>query len=120
MVEFAIVLPVLVMLLFGIVQFSIAYNRQQALHAAALEGARTGAIETSTLNDITTAVDNALTGITFDNTRTVTVSPNTTQPCLNNAGGTVTVTVAANSVVDIPLWSTRTVGLTGRAQFRCE
>ena len=120
MVEFAIVLPVLVMLMMGIVEFSLAYNRQQGLHAAALEGARTAAIEASTQTDIVNAVDNALSGLTFDNTRTVTVSPNTTQPCLNNAGATVTVTVVANSIVDIPLWNTLTVALTGKAQFRCE
>ena len=39
-IEFAIVLPILILLVFGIVQFSIVYNRVQGLHAAAREAAR--------------------------------------------------------------------------------
>ena len=34
-VEFALVLPLLILLVFGIVQFAIAYNRTQGLHAMA-------------------------------------------------------------------------------------
>src|SRR5581483_3673236 len=83
-VEVATVLPLLVMLLMGIVEFSLAYNRQQALHAAAREGGRVAAIESSTQTDIVAAVDNALTGTSFSSSRTVTISPNVTQPCLNN------------------------------------
>ena len=119
-VEFAIVLPLLAMFLFGIVEFSLMYNRQQALHAAAREGGRVAALETSTQTDITAAIDSALSGSSFDSTRVIAVTPNTTQPCLNNQGATVTVTVTANSKVDIPLWSNTTVSLTGKAAFRCE
>lgn len=43
-VEFAIVLPVLVLLLFGVIQFGLAYNRQQGLNAAVREGARLASI----------------------------------------------------------------------------
>ncbi|MDQ0922615.1 Flp pilus assembly protein TadG [Pseudarthrobacter sp. W1I19] len=43
-VEFAIVAPVLVMLLLGIVEFSRAYNTQASLSAAAREGVRVMAI----------------------------------------------------------------------------
>ncbi|WP_455834993.1 TadE/TadG family type IV pilus assembly protein [Pseudarthrobacter siccitolerans] len=43
-VEFAIVAPVLVMLLLGIVEFSRAYNAQASLSAAAREGVRVMAI----------------------------------------------------------------------------
>jgi len=119
-VEFAIVLPLLVMFLLGIVEFSLAYNRQQALHAAAREGGRVAALETSTQSDITAAVDGALTGTTFDSSRVISISPSTAQPCLNNQGGTVTVTVNADSDIDIPFWSTATYTLKGQAAFRCE
>lgn len=43
-VEFAIVAPVLVMLLLGIMEFSRAYNAQASLSAAAREGVRVMAI----------------------------------------------------------------------------
>ena len=43
-VEFAIVLPLLVVLVFGIIQFGLAFNRQQSFHAASREGARLVAV----------------------------------------------------------------------------
>jgi Flp pilus assembly protein TadG len=51
-VEMALVLPLLVMLVFGIVQFSLAFARVQGMNAAAREGARVAAIAHS---DITVA-----------------------------------------------------------------
>lgn len=44
LVEFAIVLPLLVMLVFGIIEFGRAYNAQISLTHAAREGAREYAI----------------------------------------------------------------------------
>lgn len=43
-VEFAIVASVLFMIMFGTIQFGIAYNRYQGLQAGAREGARLGSI----------------------------------------------------------------------------
>ena len=119
-VEFAIVFPLLVMFLLGIVQFSLMYNRQQALHAAAREGGRVASIPTSTQSDITAAVDAALAGTPFDSSRVITVSPSSSQPCLDNQGATVTVTVTADSQLDIPFWESTTMSLTGKGAFRCE
>jgi Flp pilus assembly protein TadG len=123
-VELAIVLPLLILILAAIVEYSLMYNRQQALHAAAREGGRVASLETSTQSDITTAVDASLSGMTFSSTRTITIligaAPAGTQPCLNHPGETVTVKVAANSEVDIPFLSNQTVGLTGTGAFRCE
>jgi Flp pilus assembly protein TadG len=119
-VEFAIVLPLLVMFLLGIVQFSLMWNRQQALHAAAREGGRVASIPTSTQADITAAVDAALADTPFDSSRVITISPNATQPCLDNQGSTVTVTVTADSNLDIPFWDNTTLNLTGKGAFRCE
>jgi Flp pilus assembly protein TadG len=119
-VEFALVLPILILLIFGIVEFSISYNRQQALHAAAREGARTASVPSSTTSDINSAVTNALQGVTFDSSPTITITPSASQPCLNRSGQTVTVQVTANSQLDIPLWNNVTVSLSGQGQFRCE
>lgn len=77
-------------------------------------------LETSTQTNITTAIDGALSGTSFSSARTITISPNVTKPCLSRAGLTVTVTVAASSQVDVPLWNDLSIPLTGRAQFRCE
>jgi Flp pilus assembly protein TadG len=44
MVELALVLPLLLMLLVGVIEFGRAYNLQLALHAAAREGAREAAL----------------------------------------------------------------------------
>ena len=41
-VEFALLLPVLIMVLFGIIEFGIALSRQQVLATASREGARLG------------------------------------------------------------------------------
>lgn len=43
-VEFAIIMIPLFLLLFGIVEFGIAYNRQQGIHAATREAARVASI----------------------------------------------------------------------------
>jgi Flp pilus assembly protein TadG len=44
MVEFALILPILAMLLMGIIEFGRAYNMQITLQAAAREGARQAAL----------------------------------------------------------------------------
>ena len=43
-VEFAIILPILVMLVFGIIQFGLAFNKYIAITHAAREGARLAAV----------------------------------------------------------------------------
>jgi Flp pilus assembly protein TadG len=47
MVEFALVLPVLVLLLFGVIEFTRAYNAKTTMTHAAREGARTLALHGS-------------------------------------------------------------------------
>lgn len=44
MVEFALILPLLLMLVIGIIQFGFALNAQVAIQAAAREGARVAAV----------------------------------------------------------------------------
>lgn len=59
-VEFAIVVPVLVMLLLGIMEFSRAYNAQASLSAAAREGVRVMAISNDPVASRTAAKNTAV------------------------------------------------------------
>lgn len=119
LVEFAFVLPVLLILLFGIVEFAVAFNRAQAVEAAAREGARLASISTSTSGDVSTRVDEALAGITTDGAVSVSVSPGG-QPCFGRQGEPVSVTVSTPHNVNIPLFGNQTITLSSQATFRCE
>lgn len=59
-VEFALLLPLLVVLAFGISEFGTAYNRSQAMQAAVREGARLASTGDVPISDITVRVHNAL------------------------------------------------------------
>ena len=123
-VEFAIVLPLLILLVFGIVEFSVAYNRQQGLHAAAREGARVAALPQTTAGDIDTRVRSALSGVLSPSeitAATVTVTPSGSQPCNAAPRGThVVVTVAVPDQLSIPMFKNQSLTLTGRGEFLCE
>lgn len=116
MVEFALVAPLLLMLLFGAIEYGIAFNRAQAVEAAAREGARLASISSTTVADVQTRVDDTLAGIPMS-TPVVGVAPST---CAGRPGEEVQVTVAVDHVITIPLVNTWTVNLTGQAVFRCE
>ena len=119
-VEFAMILPLLILLVFGIVQFSLAYNRQQGLHAAAREGARIASLPQTTQSEITSRVNSSLSGIPFSASPTITITPNVTKPCDQRSGATVVVQVQGVTQLDIPLWGNQSLTLTGRGEFRCE
>lgn len=116
-VEFALILPVLLLLILGIIEFGIAFNHQQGLHAAAREGARLASLPSSTTADVDARVNDALDGLGFDGNPTISVSPGT---CRNRSGEEVTVTVTADENLNIPFWDDRTVTLTGKGVFKCE
>ncbi|HEX9697623.1 MAG TPA: TadE/TadG family type IV pilus assembly protein [Actinomycetota bacterium] len=125
-VEFAIVMTVLFMLLFGVVQFGIAYNRAQGLEAAAREGARSASIG-STYTQILARVREAQSMFTPADVGIVTTpaTSGTQRPCqIAGVGGTVTVQaiVPENSAyaIAIPLWGKRQIRYTALGVFRCE
>lgn len=118
MAEFALVFPLLVIVVFGIVEFGIAFTKAQAIEAAAREGARLASIAPTTVAEVETRVDEALAGIPMASPPTVTVSPG---PCANRPGEKVTVVVTAQHLLNIPLvLSNQAVTLNGTAVFRCE
>ncbi len=114
--EFALILPVLVMLFLAIIQFGIAFNRQQAVHAAAREGARLASLPTTTSGQACARVTDALAGITFENTPTCQV----TGSCASGGTANVSVRVQGVTLLDIPFWGSQSLTLTGRGSFRCE
>lgn len=120
MVEFALVVPVLFALLFAIIQFGIAFNRVQALHAAAREGARSASISTTDLADIDARVIAALDGVSFDAAPTISVTPSNNEPCDGRQGESVRVELSAPYTIDIPLLFSTTITLEGHGEFRCE
>lgn len=113
--EFAVLVPVLVTLLFGVIQMSIAFNRHQAVHAAAREGARVASLPTSSTADACARVQTALTGINFQNTPSCTV----TGSC-SGGSANVQVVVSAEHTVNLAMAGTRSLTITGTGDFRCE
>jgi len=64
-VEFALLLPVLMMILFGVIEFGMALYRQSILTNASREGARLGIVQSIpaiTTGQINAAIDTYLTG----------------------------------------------------------
>jgi Flp pilus assembly protein TadG len=62
MTEFAVVLPILVVLLFGVIQFGIVFNNYLAITDAARAGARAGAVSREASDPVgacTSAVKNS-------------------------------------------------------------
>ncbi|HWR00819.1 MAG TPA: TadE/TadG family type IV pilus assembly protein [Chlorobaculum sp.] len=108
LVEFALILPVFLLLLFGMVTFSIALYDKTVLTMATREGARAGAkyvanrTNTLTKSNATTAFTNASQNnlITF------------------GAAMTPTVTFNADPITDQQLTITATVNYTGLYIFR--
>lgn len=120
LIEFATIMPVLMMITIGIFQTGLILFQQQALHSAAREGAREAAIPDSTTADIDLAVNDALVGVNFANAPSVVVTPAVTQPCLDRPGEAVTVNLNTSATLDIPFLAGQTLSLNSQATFRCE
>ena len=143
-VEFALIVGVLAMLLFGMLQFGVAFFQLQNLRAASREGARIGAVD-GTVSDIQARVLNAAGVSTLGNavyvrTRTgsatpATVSGATTRPCRPTSGPIPDSVIAGVNLqdptlpgglkdaftVDIPLMpSISLMSAQVQGEFRCE
>lgn len=87
LVEFALILPVLMLLIVGVMEFGLIINQYMVVTEAAREGARSAALGDSNAT-ITTVVKTAASQIDTSQL-TVTVSPATTR--VRGSGVTVTV-----------------------------
>ena len=105
----AIILPILVMLIFGVIEFGLAFNRLQGVHAAAREGARIGAVVPGA------ECARALSSLDGLGISAVTCTVETSCP-----GTNAVVVIEATEELSIPIVGDQTVSLTGRGEFRCE
>lgn len=111
-------LPALLMILFGIIEFGLVFSRAQAVEAAAREGGRLASLSSTTTADVVDRVDATLAGTTLDTGPAVAVIPPT--GCADREGESVTVTVSGGHRITIPFVLDREVTLNGQAVFRCE
>src|SRR5688572_19560794 len=114
MVEFALVLPVLVLLLFGIIEFTRAYNAKTTMTHAAREGARTLALR-GTVAEATDRVRATAPSLNQSNL-TITTVP-ASGVC--TPGQTVTVVVSYQMQYSIPMFRDGTWSLQETGVMRC-
>lgn len=100
-VEFAVVAPVFVMLVFGMIEYGRMVMVQQLLTNASREGARMGVLDGATTASVQTAVTTYLTNCSVTGS-TVTVSPNPPSSAGYGAPVTVTVSIPFSKVSWIP------------------
>src|SRR5437868_2703662 len=100
--EFAVVVPILVLLVFGMLEFSRVMMVEEVLVNAAREGARKATLPGSTTDNVNTVVSTYLTNSGINGAPNPTVSPD---PSTANAGDAITVTVSVpfNKVSWLPV-----------------
>lgn len=124
-VEFAIVLPMLLMIVFGTIQFGIAYNRMHGLQAAAREGARLASVGAPTAEVAQRARDSQSLFDDSDVNVAITLggAAASNPPC-RKVGEIVEVTVSvppsSEYAITIPLFGSHNVNYSSTASFRCE
>lgn len=118
-VEFAIVLPVFVLILFGSIEACSMIFLQQSLEMAAYEGARVAIVPTTTSSDVEGAANQILTPRHIQNS-SISVTPSDFQSAPYGTFVRVSVSVPCsnNSVILSSLYSSRT--LTGNVEMMKE
>jgi Flp pilus assembly protein TadG len=116
-VEFALILPVLLLIVIGTIEFGRVYSQFQVFNGAAREGARCAAVKSTPFSDcdIQTRIDQAASPYEPDVDATVSVL------CTDlTVGDPVTVTWPQTFDLNIPFWSELTITRTIESTFRCE
>jgi Flp pilus assembly protein TadG len=124
-VEFALILPVLALLLFGILEFGRVWSQYQVFQGAAREGARCAAVQATEFTDceIQPSIEQAAEPYDLDNQpASVQIGGgNHPEGCTDaDQGEDVTVSWVQPLNINIPFWSDVTVTPTIKAVFRCE
>jgi Flp pilus assembly protein TadG len=116
-VELALLLPVLLMIIVGTIEFGRVYSQLQVFSGAAREGARCAAVQNTPFSDcvVQDEIDDAATPYNPDaNAAVSTVCTETT------IGDPVRVSWPQNFDIGIPFWGDVTITRTIEATFRCE
>lgn len=100
-VEFALVAPVLFLLVFGMIEFGRLVMVQQILTNASREGARLAVLDDITVSDVSTTVSTYLTGASVSGA-TTSVSPDPLSTAEYGDAVTVTVSVPFSQVSWLP------------------
>ena len=122
-VEFALVFPLLIMILFGIIEFGRVYSEYQVYQGAAREGARFAAVRNASgtgpdIDAVRARVIDAAAPYGGNVTSgSISVAP---QCSASNVGGVVKVTWSQPVSITIPLLPDWTGNLPIKSAFRCE
>jgi Flp pilus assembly protein TadG len=124
-VEFALVLPILVLFIFGIIEFGLAYNRVQSFQAAAREAGRLASVGVDVTTGETNARIRAIAGSTVDNSKVVVAVDQACPASYTGAPVFVTAVVSLNDptgvyAIKIPFIEPRSPDFEAEAVFRCE
>lgn len=125
-VEMALITPVLLVLIFGIMQVGYAFMVQHALQDVARQGCRLASLRTRSETAVTTALQSQLQAVGISpakTTRTILVNNAPQDLATANAGDEVCVRVAMNlsDVVLFPgFFSNFTGTVQGSVTMRCE
>ena len=121
-VEFALILPVLALLLFGVLEFGRVWSQYQLYQGAAREGARCAAVAVDSDCDIQEEIDHAAEPFDAAPDASVTIGGGqAAEGCTTDTvGEDVQVSWDQELELNIPFWSNVTVTPTVKAVFRCE
>lgn len=131
-VEFALVVPMLLLILFSIIYFSLYFNAKQGVQAAAREGARVASLRSSSSANACFQATGSLGGIAIDNTFVQVGSAEPTGTATSNScsssaytcsrsGSNVYVRVSGQVTISIPFWPNSGVtNVSSTAMFLCE
>jgi Flp pilus assembly protein TadG len=123
-VEFALILPVLALMLFGILEFGRVWSQYQVFQGAAREGARCAAVQATEFSDceIQPAIEQAAAPYDPEGDAAVLIG-GVSRPagCIDaDQGEDVQVSWDQPLDINIPFWNDVTVTPTIKAVFRCE
>ena len=123
-VEFALILPLLVLLLFGILQFGQVFARLQGMEAAAREGARLASIgRTVSYSDVQAAARGTNPPFIAAGDIQVLVNGGTGGGWCSSTDDFVTVQVSVDPIayaLTVPLFGDIVTDYTSTGTFRCE
>ncbi len=129
--EFAIIVGLLFTIVFGIMEYGVAFLQMQTLRAGAREGARTAAVR-GTSTEISASLISGSSGLLPNGFGgyTVTPAPGASTSCNDsNTGSTVTVTLIKSKLpasvqqglsINIPFLPPINLNPTLSGSFRCE